>query len=200
MFHPTVVFDEPYWVFDFTKPRSTPWQNSFKYTIGRYDETRPGMYNAEIFGNVRNHHVGVDIGGPIGTPVHAFADGEIFMIDVNDEEGSYGPTLITKHQVALPQSVGSTETGEVETFWVLYGHLSADVLDSWSIGQTFAKGSVLAHIGNEDENGGWAPHVHVQMSRNKPRVCDLPGVVAIEHRNDALRDYPDPRLILGELY
>ena len=102
--------------------------------------------------------------------------------------------------MALPQSVGSAEVGAVETFWVLYGHLGSEVLDSWTIGQSFAKGSILARIGDENENGGWAPHVHVQMSRIEPSICDLPGVVAIEQRDDALRDYPDPRLILGELY
>lgn len=200
MFHPTVILDEPYWVFDFTKQRSLPWQHPFKYTIGRYDETRPGMYEAALFEQKRNHHVGIDIGAPVGTPIYAFAEGEIFMFDNNAEEGSYGPTLITKHTLSLPSAIGVKETSEIETIWVLYGHLRKDVLDMWTHGQSFGRGDVLAFIGDEHENGGWPPHVHVQISRNEPRVCDLPGVVALEDREKALLNFPDPRLILGPIY
>ncbi len=200
VFHATVLLDEPYWVFDFTKPNSSPWLHHFKYTVGRYDETRPSMYEAALFENKRNHHVGIDIGAPVGTPIYAFGDGEIFMFQNNAEEGSYGPTLITKHTLSLPSKIGSEEIGEVQTFWVLYGHLSSDVLTMWTAGQSFAEGEVLAYIGNEHENGGWAPHVHVQISRIEPKVCDLPGVVALEDRSQALLDFPDPRLILGPIY
>ena len=59
---------------------------------------------------------------------------------------------------------------------------------------------VLAALGDEDENGGWAPHVHVQLSWEAPLDGDLPGVVRPENRLEALEKYPDPRLICGPLY
>ena len=55
-------------------------------------------------------------------------------------------------------------------------------------------------MGHEDENGGWPPHVHVQLSWNEPVNGDLPGVVRPENRLAALESYPDPRLICGPLY
>ena len=51
------------------------------------------------------------------------------------------------------------------------------------------------------ENGGWPiPHVHFQLSVKEPATHDMPGVVSAEQRDDARRDYPDPRLVLGPLY
>jgi hypothetical protein len=58
----------------------------------------------------------------------------------------------------------------------------------------------LAFIGAEHENGGWPPHLHLQLSVNEPVGNDLPGVVTDEERLQALKDYPDPRLIVGNVY
>ena len=199
-FHPTVVFDGPYWVHDFTRPSPEGWTAPYPYSVGRYDEHRPAMYTTELFEGERSHHVGLDLGAPVHTPVHAFDAGEVAMIAVNDEDGSYGPTLITKHTLRLPTSVGGPLGTDERTFWVLYGHLSLASISHWKPGDTFGRGAVLAALGNEDENGGWAPHVHVQLSWDAPLNGDLPGVVRPENRLEALEKYPDPRLICGPLY
>lgn len=199
-FHPTVVFDGPYWVHDFTRPSPEGWKAPYPYSVGRYDEHRPAMYTTELFEGERNHHVGLDLGAPVHTPVHAFDAGEVAMIAVNDEDGSYGPTLITKHTLRLPTSVGGPLSTDERTFWVLYGHLSLASISHWKPGDTFDRGAVLAALGNEDENGGWAPHVHVQLSWEAPLDGDLPGVVRPKNRLEALEKYPDPRLICGPLY
>ncbi len=199
-YHPTVVFDGPYWVHDFTKPSPVAWQAPYPYSVGRYDEHRPSMYTTELFAGERDHHVGLDLGGPVQTPVHAFGAGEIVHVTVNDEDGSYGPTLITKHTLPLPTEVGGPLSDEESTFWVLYGHLSWDSIAHWKSGDAFAQGDVLALMGHEEENGGWPPHVHVQMSWEAPENGDLPGVVRQDDRSEALNRYPDPRLICGPLY
>ena len=199
-FHPPGVCDGPDWVHDFTRPSPEGWTAPYPYSVGRYDEHRPAMYTTELFEGERNHHVGLDLGAPVHTPVHAFDAGEVAMIAVNDEDGSYGPTLITKHTLRLPTSVGGPLSTDERTFWVLYGHLSLASISHWKPGDTFDKGAVLAALGNEDENGGWAPHVHVQLSWEAPLDGDLPGVVRPENRLEALEKYPDPRLICGPLY
>ena len=38
----------------------------------------------------RNLHVGVDLCAPVGTPVHAFADGEIFLLANYPAKFDYG--------------------------------------------------------------------------------------------------------------
>jgi hypothetical protein len=55
-------------------------------------------------------------------------------------------------------------------------------------------------VGDRHENGGWNPHLHFQLSRVAPDVPDMPGAVCAADRDDALRRYPDPRLVLGALY
>ena len=158
------------------------------------------MYTTELFGGVRDHHVGLDLGGPVNTLIHAFGEGEIAEIALNDEDGSYGPTLITKHTLRLPSVVGGPLEDETRTFWVLYGHLSWNSIAQWEKGDRFMQGDVLAAMGDESENGGWPPHVHVQMTWEAPVDGDLPGVVCHQDRADALQRYPDPRLICGPLY
>ena len=63
-----------------------------------------------------------------------------------------------------------------------------------------SKGQVFSRIVEKSENGGWEPHVHFQISLIEPTKPDLPGVVRRSDREQALHDFPDPRLILGPLY
>ena len=199
-FHPTVLFDEAYWVHDFTRVNKSGWKSPHIYSVGRYDEHRPQMYTTELFEGIRDIHVGLDLGGPAGTPVYAFADGVVYDLGVNAEDGSYGPTLITQHHLPLPSHPGEPASGPPVTFWVLYGHLSLQSIEHLEKGQSFVRGEPLAALGVEEENGGWPPHVHVQMSLEAPLNCDLPGVVESSNRQKALELYPDPRLICGPLY
>ena len=191
---------DKYWVFDFTRGPNSEWDCPYDYQVGRYDEHRPGMYTTELFANERDLHVGLDLGGPVGTPVYAFWDGTIHSFGINPEDGSYGPTIITEHFVELPESVGSLTMRPKTKLWVLHGHLSVDSLDGLVVGQKVVRGQEIARIGCLEENGGWPPHLHLQLSLIKPLVNDLPGVVKLTNRDEALAIYPDPRLIVGCLY
>ena len=199
-FHPVVELPDEYWVFDFSRGPQSDFESPYEYSIGKYDERRPEMYTMPLFGGERDHHVGLDIGAPAGTEVYAFAEGKIHSFGINAEDGSYGPTIITEHTVSLPVAVGSSKRSPIQTFWVLYGHLRLDSLEGLEQGQTFPAGHRIAFIGTEEENGGWTPHLHLQLSINKPEGFDLPGVVTQEERFQARIDFPDPRLIIGPVY
>lgn len=190
-FHPIVHLPEEYWVLNLQKPQ-TQWNQHYEFTIGRYDEDRKGMYTQALFGGERTIHVGLDIGGPAQTSIYAFEDGIIHSFADNDVDGSYGPTIITQHELLIE--------GEEQTIWVLHGHLSRESLDDLVVGNRIKKGDQIGTMGDEHENGGWPPHVHIQLSLIEPEVPDLEGVVTPEHREDALKRYPDPRNILGRLY
>ena len=84
--------------------------------------------------------------------------------------------------------------------WALYGHLSSESLETFKIGDIVEKGQLIGWLGDKNENGGWEPHVHFQLSLEEPLNCDLPGVVTPDERDLALEKYPDPRLVLGPLY
>ena len=67
-FHPIVLLPDEYWVLNLQKPQTT-WNQQYEYTVGRYDEDRRGMYTQDLFGGERTIHVGLDIGGPVQTPI-----------------------------------------------------------------------------------------------------------------------------------
>lgn len=190
-YHPVVKLPAGYEVFDFTTGYDPSRSLATGYGVGRYNEDRRGMYDAAIFrdGNdARTIHVGIDLGAPSGTPVHAFFAGEIFLTGYNASDGDYGHTLITRHEL------------DGKPVWALHGHLSASSTAGKLPGQKFAAGDVIAWIGEKHENGGWNPHLHFQLSLVEPAVCDLPGVVSPAQLKEALLIYPDPRLVLGPLY
>ena len=199
-FHPVIDLPDEYWVFDFTRGEDKTWVCPYDYQIGRYDEYRPGMYTTELFGGIRDVHIGLDIGAPVETPVYAFFDGVIHSFGNNSEDGSYGPTIITEHYVSLPEDVGSDVFGPKRKIWALHGHLSRGSIQNLEIGSPIKAGEIIAKVGSEDVNGGWPPHVHFQLSFVEPETYDMPGVVEQENRESALKIYPDPRLVLGSLY
>jgi len=162
--------------------------------IGRYDEVR-AIYTTDLFridGNDgpewRTVHVGIDVGAPPGTEVHAPLAGTVHSIRNNDAPGDYGPTIVLEHGATADRPV----------FWTLYGHLSRESLDRVKVGQGLKTGELLGWLGDVTVNGGWWPHVHVQV------ICDLldrsgdfPGVARPVERAVMLSLSPDPSPLLG---
>ncbi len=183
-----IILPDEYWVFDFTKGPQEDFECPFAYQIGRYDEVRPGMYTHELFGGDRDLHVGIDIGAPVGEPVHAFSPGVVFSMGINPEDGSYGPTIIIQHEI------------NGKPIWALYGHLSMESLEMVEQGMAVEEGQIIGTVGDKAVNGGWPPHLHFQLSWEAPECNDMPGVVARRDRDWTLEKYPDPRMVLGPLY
>lgn len=188
-YHPVIELPEDYEVYDFSRGYDAQRFLRSPFGVGKYDERRPGMYEEEIFvAGRRDIHVGIDIGCPVGTPVHAFDDGEVFLFDYNPAPGDYGYTVITKHRL------------DGKDLFALHGHLAARSVEGKQKAQKIKKGEVVAWVGDRHENGGWNPHLHFQLAWEAPAVCDMPGVVSAEGREAALKIYPDPRIVLGPLY
>jgi murein DD-endopeptidase MepM/ murein hydrolase activator NlpD len=177
-----------YEVYDFTQGYDANRPRRSLYGIGRYNEIRQGMYTAELFAGVRNIHMGIDIAAPVGEPIYSFYDGYLFMQTYHAAAGDYGYTLITEHEL------------DGVKLYALYGHLAKASIERHSIGQRIRQGEIIAWVGDENENGGWNPHLHFQLSYERPVVCDMPGAVSLADRARALQTYPDPRLVLGPLY
>jgi murein DD-endopeptidase MepM/ murein hydrolase activator NlpD len=130
------------------------------YGIGRYDENRVHMYRSELFDDTTNAidgfdgartlHVGIDLDGPLYTPVYAFWHGTVHAIGYNADLGDYGNVVVVKHELPPPGSttdrvvvVGDDKKGEDEAddnsrsklsdssshhrrriVYALYGHLA----------------------------------------------------------------------------
>jgi peptidoglycan LD-endopeptidase LytH len=183
--HPALHLPPRYEVLDL---RSGPLAPQGAYSVGRYDEVRAQVYSAPLFGGERTLHVGVDLGAPAGTPVFAFKEGRVYAQGALPARGDYGHALITQHE------------WRGAPLWALYGHLSASSVGRLEVGQEVARGAPLGWLGAPEENGGWAPHLHFQLSRLPPRGHDMPGAVSPHEREEALWRFPDPRLVLGALY
>lgn len=169
------------------------------YAVGKYNEVRANLYTSDLFlqdssGTLdgrRIVHTGIDLYGPVNTPVHAFADGRISSFGYNPAEGDYGHVVVVQHWVGEP----------LRSIWALYGHLSAKSIENKRVGGPVARGQRIGFMGNSSENGGWPSiHVHFQLSVSEPPTHDMPGAVTLGDRSKALRDYPDPRIVLGMLY
>jgi murein DD-endopeptidase MepM/ murein hydrolase activator NlpD len=141
-----------------------------------------------MFGGDRVVHLGIDLGGPVGTAVHAFTEGKVYALGINSAKGDYGPTLITEHTV------------DHRSVWALHGHLSWSSIEHHSLGDHVARGQKIAEIGDRTENGGWPPHLHFQLSYVRPKSHDMRGVFSVEEAKKARLVHPDPRVVLGDLY
>jgi peptidoglycan LD-endopeptidase LytH len=162
-----------------------------RYGIGGYNEHRTIYSISNVFDGKqpneepRRLHLGVDIWGPVGTPIYAFMGGMVHSFAFNDQHGDYGATLILLHQLdGVP-------------FYTLYGHLSLHDIQSLSAGNYVNIGQTIAHFGNQNENGHWPPHLHFQIILDMElKEGDYPGVCKYSEREKYLANCPDPDLIL----
>ena len=122
---------------------------------GRYDEDR-SCYAGDQFTTdapeTRSVHLGIDLFVAADTPVRAMLPGRVVTVVDNDRPYDYGPTVILQH-----------EAGDAGPFFCLYGHLSRRTLITVASGDEVVAGQVVAFVGDHTVNGGWAPHVHVQL-------------------------------------
>jgi murein DD-endopeptidase MepM/ murein hydrolase activator NlpD len=91
-------------------------------------------------GDEGEFHPGIDISGPLGTPIHATADGVVTSADV---VSGYGRMVTIDHGHGL------------ET---LYGHMSGYAVTA---GQSVTRGQVIGYIGHSGRTTG--NHVHYEV-------------------------------------
>jgi murein DD-endopeptidase MepM/ murein hydrolase activator NlpD len=109
-------------------------------TRGRITD-RFGM-RRDPFTGMRRFHNGVDLAGPVGTPVFASMSGRVAMLGYNP---TYGKYIILTHP---------------EGFQTLYGHLSAFRVQK---GETVRQGQRIADMGNSGYSTG--SHLHFSIFR-----------------------------------
>ena len=161
--------------------------------VGRYDEARL-LYSSALFGGDavtpeerRTIHLGLDLFVEPGTPVCAPLEGTVHLLAENTAPLDYGPLVILRHA-----------TADREEFFTLYGHLTRETLQHLTPGMAIAKGEVFARVGALHENGGWPPHLHLQIILDLlDRGAEFPGVARPSERMIWTSLSPDPNLLLG---
>ncbi len=158
--------------------------------VGRYLEDR-AVYAGDAYvtpaGERRTVHLAVDLFLPAGHVLHAPLDGVVELFGDNAAPLDYGPVIVLRHR-----------TAGGEPFFTLYGHLSRTSLVGLTLGRTVRAGEAFAAIGTPAENGGWAPHVHLQILTDLVGMgLDVPGVAPRSEVAVWASLCPDPNLLLG---
>ena len=164
-----------------------------RVSIGRYDEARL-LYVAPAFAlgprptdEHRTIHIGLDLFADPGTPVFSPLDGEIAAFKDNGMNQDYGPVIILRHH-----------TDDGTEFFTLYGHLSRESLVGLAVGKRVKAGDRIATLGAANVNGGWTPHLHLQVITDLLELgTDFPGVARPTQRAAWTSLCPDPNLIVG---
>ncbi len=155
--------------------------------VGRWGEDRV-IYRTPLFaggGEPRSVHLGLDLWAAAGTPVRAPLPGRVHSFADNAAAGDYGGTVILEHAL------------EATVFYTLAGHLSRASLDGLAEGQTIARGQRIGWLGEPEENGGWPPHLHLQVIADLMGWHgDFPGVAAPSKAQRWLVLCPDPAILL----
>ncbi|MEE2860649.1 MAG: DUF5930 domain-containing protein [Pseudomonadota bacterium] len=126
-------------------PLAMPVEQAFRYTSG--------------FGRRWGRmHEGVDMAGPIGTPIHATGDG---VVTFAGRQGAYGNLIKIEHELG-------TETR--------YGHLSRIGV---KVGQRVSQGELIGAMGNTGRSTG--PHLHYEVRMNGRAVDPMSFIKAAEN-------------------
>lgn len=112
-----------------------------RYGTGQFAWPAVGTVTSRFGYRWRDYHQGIDIAGPVGTPVMAADSG---MVVFAGRKGNYGLTLIIDH-------------GEGK-YVTLYGHLSTLLVN---VGDRVERGQVIAKMGNTGRSTG--PHLHFEI-------------------------------------
>ncbi len=157
--------------------------------LGGYLEIRDLYRASPAFGDREEEprcvHLGVDLWAAAGTVIHAPLGGTIHSFRDNRAPLDYGPTIIVAHH-----------EGGLD-FFTLYGHLSRKSLAGLTQGQDVPAGRPLARMGPPHENGGWPPHLHLQIiTELRGHVGDFPGACTASEVEQWRVRCPNPNLLL----
>jgi murein DD-endopeptidase MepM/ murein hydrolase activator NlpD len=118
----------------------------------------PSAYPFEPpFDGYPHFHTGIDLAGPMGTPILAAADGVVLSADVSTV--GYGNHIIVAHAGGL---------------MTLYGHLEVMMVKA---GDTVKAGQVIALMGSTGNSTG--PHCHFEVRVNAQPVDPIPFLSAL---------------------
>jgi len=157
--------------------------------VGRYGEDRSIYDDLGIDDHDRRTiHLAIDVYAPAGTSVLAPLAGRIAMAGYDASGEGFGGLVVLEH-----------ESGTPHRFWTIYGHLAPASFAQAKVGDPVAQGAEIGRLGPRAENGGWPPHLHVQMLTTFcfDTVEVIIGLVARNRRTFWEAISPNPNQVLG---
>lgn len=160
--------------------------------IGPWGEAR-SVYTSDIFrsrfieGQRRIHHLGLDLFMPAGTKVHTPLAATVKSVEIEEDPLGYGCMVALLHE---PEGC--------PPFVTLWGHLAHEATWRLKPGDVLEPGAVVGEMGPPAENGGWAPHLHLQISVDPALPArDILGVGEARYLPVWKELFPDPAELAG---
>lgn len=119
--------------------------------------TSPYGERTDPFTGQTSYHSGTDFGGAWKSELYAVADGVVVKVCTEKNDG-YGNYIIIKNT-----GQRTNDTGEIETFYTLYGHMNEVYMFE---GQSVKKGAVIGLMGGNpdlDTNPGRSTGTHLHF-------------------------------------
>jgi len=123
------------------------------YLATPYGWPAPGYLSSHFgrrtdpFSGLKERHYGVDISGPLGTPVRTTADG---VVKLTGWHSGYGKLVVIEHDFG---------------FSTRYAHNGRVMV---KVGDVVKRGQAIALMGNTGKSSG--PHCHYEVLHHKKRV------------------------------
>jgi len=132
-------------------------------------------YRRDPFNGRAAMHAGLDFRGPVGSPIHAAAEGRVSFVGTRQ---GYGKVVEISHGNGL---------------MTRYAHMSA-----WKsrVGQQVAAGDVIGQIGNTGRSTG--PHLHFEVRINGRAVNPRPFLETAPHVLEEVRSGQDAEPARGQ--
>lgn len=160
--------------------------------IGPWGEERT-VYTGAMFASKlvkdtrRTFHLGLDLFMAAGTKLYTPLDAIVRSVDVEPDPLGYGCLITLEHR---PEGC--------PPFISLWGHLAHEAQSRLKAGDILKAGDLVAEMGDETENGHWAPHLHLQLCTDtRLTAMDLIGVGEEAYLDVWAELFPDARHYAG---
>ncbi|MHA6688402.1 aminotransferase class III-fold pyridoxal phosphate-dependent enzyme [Mesorhizobium sp. A556] len=167
-------------------------ENGIELGIGPWGEART-VYAGTMFesrfveGERRDRHLGLDLFMPAGEKVRTPLAAIVKSVEIEEDPLGYGCLVALEH---FPENC--------PPFITLWGHLAHEAMDRLKPGERLEAGAVVGEMGAPAENGGWAPHLHFQISTDTSLAArDILGVGEARYLDVWRELFPDAATLAG---
>ncbi|MBP1860186.1 aminotransferase class III-fold pyridoxal phosphate-dependent enzyme [Rhizobium herbae] len=160
--------------------------------IGPWGEART-VYSGEMFVSRliektrRTRHLGLDLFMAAGTRLYTPLAATVVSVEIEPDPLGYGCLIALRHE---PEGCPA--------FVTLWGHLAHEALGRLKAGDRLEAGALVGEMGASTENGGWAPHLHLQISTDtRLSATEILGVGEARYLDVWAELFPDALTYAG---
>ncbi len=166
--------------------------NGVALGIGPWGEART-VYSGDMFVSKliedtrRTRHLGLDLFMAAGTRLYTPLAATVKSVEIEEDPLGYGCLIALEHQ---PEGC--------PPFVTLWGHLAHEAMTRLKPGDRLEAGALVAEMGAPEENGGWAPHLHLQISTDTSlSATEILGVGEERYLDVWAELFPDASTLAG---